>query len=178
MLPDVKSPMRAIRVVALLVVGLSACEQDDDASSHRSEPLVAETTEPQVTPTSPDTSETLPTSVASPAAPSTTLAPAIVSVLNAESKCGPTDGPWVEGTVVATEAVVVFARLSFDGVTYGESDIVTLIPGEQTTIGFDPQRPDEAFDKVGEFEVLIDGTTTPLAVADVLLRLPDDVSCG
>jgi hypothetical protein len=101
-----------------------------------------------------------------------------VRVLSAESKCGPTDGQWVEGTVVATEAVVVFARLSFDGATYGESDIVTLIPGEQTTIGFDPQRPDEAFDKVGEFEVLIDGTTTPLAVADVLLRLPDDVSCG
>ena len=73
---------------------------------------------------------------------------------------------------------IVFAQLSVDGVTYGRSEAVVLEAGVPTTIGFDPERPSATFGKTGRFEVLLVGTSSVIAAADVVLELPEGVSCG
>lgn len=123
-----------------------------------------------------------------PAAPaasgaSTSSAPTIatqpvVGIDSVVSICGPADGNWVEAVVVASDAVVVFARVSWSGQTYGRSESIALAPGERTSIGFDPERPAEAFGQIAELEVVREDTSSVLGSHEVLLKLPDGVGCG
>lgn len=92
--------------------------------------------------------------------------------------CGPADGNWIETVVVGRDAVVVFAQMSLTGQTYGRSEAVSLAAGEETVIGFDPERPPEAFGKVAKVQLIREGTSSVLAEQDVLLELPQGVSCG
>lgn len=108
----------------------------------------------------------------------TTEAQSAVNIQSAVSMCGPADGNWIEAVVVGSEAVAVFAQVSLSGQAYGRSDPVELAAGEETVIGFDPERPPEAFGKVAQVQVIRDGTSSILAEQDVLLQLPEGVSCG
>ncbi len=101
-----------------------------------------------------------------------------ISMVAVTSDCGPTDGNWVRGALTSSDTQSVFAQLSVEGVTYGRSNVVVLEAGVETTVGFDPQRPNEAFGKVGQFEVVHAGTGSVIASSEVLLKIPDGVSCG
>ena len=101
-----------------------------------------------------------------------------VSLVSVTSDSGPTDGNWVRGSATALETQIVFAQLSVDGVTYGRSEAGVLEAGVPTAIGFDPERPSATFGKTGRFEVLLVGTSSVIAAADVVLELPEGVSCG
>lgn len=99
--------------------------------------------------------------------------------VSASYGCGPADGPWVEATVLSSVRERVVGQIWHDGDAYGQSDPVLLRPGVLATIGFDPATPSDAFGSIAVLRIAAsDEPASPLAVGEVVLRMPAGVSCG
>lgn len=172
--------MPGILTAAVFVMVFASCASDDESTSSTSVVVIdsVQASVQEATTQEPEVSSSPSASMTSPA--STALRPpsSAISLVEVTSDCGPTDGNWVRGALTSSDTQTVFAQLSVDGVTYGRSDIVVLEAGVETTIGFDPQRPNEAFGKIGQFEVVVADTQAVIANADVVLKIPDGVGCG
>lgn len=167
--------MRRYLICSALMMLFASCARNDEASTPTSAEDGIQVSVPETTTggsgISSEPSVSMPRS-------SSTASSSAVSLVEVTSDCGPTDGNWVRGALTSSDTQSVFAQLSVDGATYGRSDVVVLEAGVETTVGFDPQRPNEAFGKVGQFEVVHAETGVVIASSDVLLKIPDGVSCG
>ena len=81
--------------------------------------------------------------------------------------------------MVADSELAVFSQVQLDGRPYGRSLVVVLAPGVEVTTGFYPETPGDALGETANLWVMTSSDpVSPIATADVVLRMAAGVSCG